>query len=228
MVIFDEFEKIDRLNVRSVNQVEGTIRFGASSSIASYLVPAIFERLRQSHPRVLPMSYSAPADVLLEQVSDSVLEFSILLYGGMIPNDLEAITLAELNHSIVILAQKYNSTEVRRSFIGTREGHSVRAKDYPTLKRIQEIDPKTQVRMSSNDLSCHKEFVMRGLGIAVLPDFSVSNELKNGTLRRVYPKEAFKFPVHLVKRKRKVLSQVGQAFVQSVQVTLNDVANSAS
>lgn len=216
-VIFDELERIPQAVTTAKQKIEGSINFGASSAIGTYLVPAVHEVFLAAYPNVWPMSYSAPADLLLEKTLDSTLDFSLLLYNGSLPKELESTPLASVPHSVVISATHLKSPEIRRSFIGSREVDSIRAKDFATLRRIQKLEPKTKIRMSSNDLACHKEMVLRGLGIAILPLFAISNELKKGTLRKLYPKEDFHFPIQVVKRKTKMLSAQAQVFLETMR-----------
>ena len=104
--------------------------------------------------------------------------------------------------------------EILESFIGSREIDDLNAKKFPTLERLRKDHPRAKIKISSNNLTAHREMVLRGLGVSVLPDFLVEKDLDAGTLSDIYPKEVFKFQMKLIKRRTSVLSISAQELVK--------------
>lgn len=63
-----------------------------------------------------------------------------------------------------------------------------------------------KIKISSNNLTAHKEFVLNGVGIAILPEFLIQQEINRNVLIDVLPKEKFSYQMKIIKRKNGVLS----------------------
>ncbi|MNL85253.1 LysR substrate binding domain protein [compost metagenome] len=56
--------------------------------------------------------------------------------------------------------------------------------------------------------------VLQGLGVSILPDFLVKEDIKNGLLYDIYPHEKFQFQMKFIKRRTGVLSVAAQKLIQ--------------
>jgi DNA-binding transcriptional LysR family regulator len=56
--------------------------------------------------------------------------------------------------------------------------------------------------------------VLQGLGVSILPDFLIHNELHLGSLVDLYPREQFNFKMKFIKRRTGILSLAAQNFVK--------------
>lgn len=74
------------------------------------------------------------------------------------------------------------------------------------MNKLRERYPKAEIKISSNNLSTHKELVLKGLGVAVLPEFMIEKELKEKVLADVLPDEELIFQLKIVKRKAAIVS----------------------
>lgn len=72
--------------------------------------------------------------------------------------------------------------------------------------KLREKYPKAEINISSNNLTTHKELVLKGLGVAVLPEFMIDKELKEKALADVLPNEELIFQLKIVKRKTATVS----------------------
>ena len=102
---------------------------------------------------------------------------------------------------------------VLESFIGSREIDDTGTKHFPTLTKLKKLHPEAKIKISSNNITAHKEMVLKGLGVAVLPDFLVQEDLKAGRLADVLPKERLEFELKLVERSNSVLSLNAQSLL---------------
>jgi DNA-binding transcriptional LysR family regulator len=97
---------------------------------------------------------------------------------------------------------------VKARFIGSREIEEGHARKFPALERLRKDVPEAKLGISTNDISAHKEMVLNGLGVAILPEF-----MMDGDLVDLYPEENFQFPLILVTRKNGVLSRAAREFL---------------
>lgn len=77
-----------------------------------------------------------------------------------------------------------------------------------------------KINIPSNSLTSHKEMVLEGLGVSILPSIMVEKELKERKLKRLYPKGTFHFPLKLVTKKNHHLSRNAQAWIECLKSNL--------
>jgi DNA-binding transcriptional LysR family regulator len=208
---------IRTLTERQKTGCRGVLRFGAVGAVASGLVPKTHVAFLKEYPDVWPMTFSGNAPALLEKISTGELEFGLFFHLPKLPPLLECETLGKIPFKLVIARQKKGSLEVRRSFIGSREVEDEGNKAFPTLERMRKDDPQVRIRVSANDLCAHKELVLEGLGVSILPEFLVQRELKSGKLIALYPQEKFCFELNQVVRKGRVLSKAASLYLERFQ-----------
>ena len=78
---------------------------------------------------------------------------------------------------------------------------------------------KVKIKISSNSLTSHKNMVLNGLGVSVLPEIMVKEELKRKELVRLYPKGTFNFSLKLVTKKNHFLSRNAKAWIDCFRET---------
>lgn len=102
--------------------------------------------------------------------------------------------------------EKRKDIETLKSFMASREIDDSKSQRSPILEKLKAHYPGAKILVSSNNLTAHKEFVMEGVGVAILPEFLVIEEIKNKKLVDVFPNEIFNYKLKIVKRKNAVLS----------------------
>ncbi|MCX6125390.1 MAG: substrate-binding domain-containing protein [Proteobacteria bacterium] len=105
------------------------------------------------------------------------------------------------------------------SFIGSREVDDDSNKTYPTLNKLQKVYPNAEIRLSTNSFTAHKQLVLDGLGVSILPRFLVDDEIRSGRLSRLLPEEHFAFDL-------KVFYRSGEIEKPSVKEFMEIFANS--
>jgi DNA-binding transcriptional LysR family regulator len=211
--IFADVEILKTALGQMKNCPQGPLYFGASEPIASHLIPKVFESLLEEHPNLYPNIFSGTATSLLNQIKSGELEFGIFFHVPELPIGLKIKTIKKIRFHLVVRKDLKNKKSVLESFIGSREIDDTSTKQFPTLTKLKKIHPEAKIRISSNNITAHKQMVLRGLGVAVLPDFLVQDSLKNGTLSDVLPKERLEFELKLVERSNSVLSLNAQSFL---------------
>ena len=77
---------------------------------------------------------------------------------------------------------------------------------------------------TGHDIGFHKEMVLKGAGVAILPEFLVAAELKKGLLKEVLPGAKYRWGLHLVKHKHRPLSPAAQEFLSRFRAFVDGFA----
>lgn len=210
------FAEVDSLKL-SVGQLshekQGPLLLAAAEPVASHYIPSILNSYMEEHPKVYPQIFSGPAGMLFDKLLNGSLELGLFFHIPELPERLEIFTTLKTRYYLVVRKDLRRKTQILESFIGSREIDDVTTKKFPTLERLKKDYPKAKITISSNNLTAHKELVLQGLGVAVLPDFLVEKDIEEGNLVDMYPKEHFQFQLKFIKRKTSVLSANAQYFV---------------
>jgi len=196
-------------------ECKGPLKICASEPISSQFLPSIMSKFIKKYPKVYPSIFSGPASMLFEQIISGDIELGIFFHIPDLPEKLEIFEKKEIRFHLVVRKELRKNKATLESFIGSREIDDTSTRRFPTLERLRKDYPEAQIRISSNNLSAHKEMVLQGLGVSILPDFLVAKEIKAGTLADIYPKEEFKFQMKFIKRKTAVLSVSASEWTKS-------------
>lgn len=203
------FGTVDDLK-QSLGQISGECKgpllLGASEPVASHFLPAILKFYLEQHPQVYPNIHSGPAAMLFDNLINGDLEFGIFFHIPELPEKLEIFKTKETRFHLVIRKDLRKKKEILENFIGSREIDDTTTKKFPTLERLKKDYPDSNIKISSNNLSAHREMVLQGLGVSILPAFLVAQDIKEGLLADIYPHESFKFQMKFIKRRTAVLS----------------------
>lgn len=213
--IFGEVDHLKSAIGQISGECQGPLIIGASDPIASHFIPNVMASYLEIHPKVYPNIISGPASMLLGEVLNGKIEFGMFFHVPNLPEKLEVFETMPIRYRLVIRKDLRRKKEIIESFIGSREIDDVSTRRFPTIERIKKDYPGVKIKISSNNLSSHKAYVLNGLGVAILPEFLVQDELKRGELVDVFPGEKFEFNLKFIKRKAGVLSLNGSEFLKA-------------
>ncbi len=213
-IIFEQVSSIEANTKPKSHVLNGPLNFGAAEAIASCLAPRTISKLMEKHPQVQPFMVATTASELCRLLLLRRIEFALAFHLPELPSELEIRHLYPTPFKLVVAADKFKSKEICSSFIGSREVDDTSTKTYPTLKRLQEAYPKASIKFSTNSLSAHKELVVAGLGVSILPNFMVENEIADGKLKCLFADEKFVFNMKLVCRKFETLTPAANTYLQ--------------
>ena len=223
-VIFENTDAIRKLSNRGAPIYSGPLRLAAADALAINLLPAALSEFSELYPNVVPAIQSGPTDLMIERIVKKELAFGLFFY---IPSHLEHAVevqrLKPMRFRLVVATRHAKRVAVLSNFIGSREVDTTEVKNYPTLTRLRKQYPKAQIRLSANSLLLHRECVLKGLGVSILPDFLVRNELKKRILTDVLPKTQLTFDLNLVKPLHAPLSELSERFVECLRNALAKV-----
>ncbi|WII71611.1 LysR family transcriptional regulator [Bdellovibrio sp. 22V] len=211
--IFGSVDDLKQSLGKISGEVKGPLKLAASEPIASHFLPEVLEKYLAKHPQVYPNIFSGPASMLLEKIENGQLELGLFFHIPDLSEKLEIFAKKEIQYHLVIRKDLRRKKDVLESFIGSREIDDSSTRKFPTLEKLRKIHPNAQIKISSNNLTAHKEMVLRGLGVSVLPEFLVAEELKEGLLSDLLPKEDLLFHLKFIKRKTAQLSTAAQTLM---------------
>ncbi len=166
----------------------GSIRIGASTSIATYVLPTIFKHFRESRPRVhIHLSTGATEDVI-ERLLASELHVAITrltqhpeIESLHLYNDDLALVVPP-NHSFASKGRVTVAEAGREPFLFFERSSSYHGLIYSMFLRGGVV-PESVMELDSMETTKH--MVEAGLGISILPLVSVEREVQAGALVKV-------------------------------------------
>ena len=211
--IFASVEDLEQSLGRIGGECKGPLLIAAAEAIASHCLPSVIKSLMSDHSLVYPSIFSGPASMMFDRIERGEIELGLFFHIPDLPDKLEIFDQRPTRFHVVIRRDLRRKREVCESFIGSREIDDTSNRKFPTLEKIRRIYPQAKIRISSNNLTAHREMVLQGLGVSVLPHFVVEADLKEGRLVELLPQEEFVFQMKAVKRKTAVLSSSAVALV---------------
>jgi len=211
-------------SVRALHQVDGgMITLALVGTLASTSLTGCLQRFREAHPRVelrLRTALSQEVSVLVRR-GDATLG---LRYGGDPHPDM--VTVSVYNELMMVVCSPRHRLAGRRSVAASALGTERWVAFPPRNDAFYEPYPwSLQNRLAAwglhpaeivpiDSLTAQKRMVEAGFGLALLPESSVDEELRTGTLREMRVSGArVTIPVVLIHRRRAYLSGATRALM---------------
>lgn len=204
--IFLEVENLKFSVGKISGECKGPLMIAAAEPIASHFLPEKISKILKLYPEIYPNIFSGPASMVLKKIESGDIEIGFFFHVPELSEKLVIEKKIEISFRLVVRKDLKNDEKVLSHFIGSREIDDVGTKKFPTLDVLKRKYPKASIKTSSNNLTAHKELVLNGVGVSVLPEFLIHQELKNKILVDVFPDEKFTFHLKIIKRKNSVTS----------------------
>jgi DNA-binding transcriptional LysR family regulator len=180
---------IDRARERVQSVASGTVgrvRIGATETAGLYLLPAILERYRRTHPRFALQFTIAPERDILERVAANDLDMGVVS-GTPVLGELQSRRIARdemvvaANASAPIARRpRLKLAELRGQPWILREDGSDTRRHFDAWLRRTHLVPHQLMTLPGPDAV--KRAVVAGLGIGLLARVVVADELRSGQL----------------------------------------------
>jgi|GEM_PF-2735572 len=177
-----------------------TLYMVSDDAFASCALPDVLKSMRFKEKALRPIIATGPVDDLMAKLSYKKAEIGFFFYTPKTSDDLTTVAKIPVEFKLVVAKTFANTSSVISSFIGSREINDVNNNRFPTIKKMQKIWPETKSVMSSNSFATHKELVLKGLGVSLLPHFLVRRELEKGKLTTVLNDEKFVYDLKIMVR----------------------------
>lgn len=213
-VIFEHIEELQELVRPQSIAIKGPLNLCSVDVIASRLLPRVLKPLLAEHGGIYAQVSSTTASEALQYVLAKKADAALLFHAPDLPRGLEIRHTFPITFRLVVLTASKKSSNVCSSFIGSREIDDTANKSYPTLNKLRKKFPDAQIKLSLNSLDAHHQMVREGLGVAILPEFLVKDDISSGKLSCLLKDESFVFNLKIVTRLGEQPSNVLTAFIQ--------------
>lgn len=207
------FAEIERFSVEASSEVKiaGDLRIAAAGHVAARLLAPALSALRQQHPALIPRVITGPSHMLQREIEERRLELG--LFFKIAPSrHLSRRAIADFPCQLVVKRGLARDRKTLETFIGSREVDDLTNRKFPTVDFLRGKGWDTRIVYSCNALEAHRDWVLAGLGVSILPRFLVEDELRAGKLEIVYPSYVYRATLELVHRKAIPLSPGAVAF----------------
>ncbi len=191
--ILNSSEDLIRFAQDKKTELSGTLKFGAVSPFSFLFMPEVIAQISKDYPLMWPMMFTGITDDTVQRVKHRELEFAFIGYEGDRIKELEYKEIGHCTYKIV--ASPNISPGAINSFIGSREIHDQNSPKLPTFEKMKKINKDLKIKLSANDMMAYKALVLNGLGIGLLPEILVRNEIKAKKLKYLYPEIKLSFPI---------------------------------
>jgi DNA-binding transcriptional LysR family regulator len=216
--ILNKAEEVKTVLLERQDKMIGSVRLATVHSIGLHELPAYLKRYISRYPQVVLHIDYQTGDVVYRLVQEGDADLGLVAYPDPHPS---LITLPFLEDELVAICNEEHPLARRETirlhdlneqpFIAFDEG-------LPTRKAIDAVlarrHVRVDIRMQSGNIEILKKMVEVGLGVSLVPRFSVQAEVEHGQLRSLPISDySFKRPLALIHRKGKSLSRPMQAFI---------------
>ncbi|MFN3651244.1 MAG: LysR family transcriptional regulator [Armatimonadota bacterium] len=199
-------------------RVLGSIRLATIHSVGLYELPAPLKEFIRRYPEVhLHIEYQQ-SDQVYHSVADGTADLGLVAY----PEARSGLVIVPfLEDDLVLICNPEHPFAARESVeMSELNGQPFVAfqSEIPTRRAIDGIlaqkSVRPEIRLQCDNIEILKKMVEVGLGVSLVPQLSVRQEARNGTLRAVrLGNVPLRRPLAIIHRKGKSLSRPQRAFV---------------
>ena len=207
-----------RLHAR-LGVISGTIRVATVYSVGLHELPPYIKEFLKEHPQVKVNIEYSRTDRVYEACLNNTIDFGIVALPLRRP-DLSVIPLRH-DKLVFVCSPEHPLANRRRVSFKQLTGEDFVAfeRDIPTRKTIDRILKQYNVPvnyvMEFDNIETIKRSVEVGIGISILPETAVVNEVRSGLLKaHEFTEGIFTRPIGIIHRKGKVLSPAAREFVK--------------
>jgi len=225
-LLYVEFKEIverftaleNRLRAKS-EVVSGTIRVATVYSIGLHELPPHVKALMKAYPQVRVHVEYSRADKVYEACLSNIIDFGIVA----LPLRMSNLTVIPMrNDKLVVVCNPEHPLARKRKKISIRQlaGADFVAfeRDIPTRKTIDQILKRHKIAvnyaMEFDNIETIKRSVEVGVGLSILPETAVVNEVRSGLLVSLeFSEGTFTRAIGIIHRKGKVFSVAAREFI---------------
>jgi len=202
------------------SEPSGILTIGTGESIATYRLPKLLREYRQRYPKVEIALKYANCSELRDLVKNNQVDVGLLIEHRITESDFNVSVLS--GERMVLLTAPGNQLSLSdkvepyhlagKCVVITEQGCSFRLNTESILRKYK-VNPCSYLEASC--IEAIKQFVAHGLGVAILPDFTVEKEIADNSLYATdFQEYSFDYAVQLIYHKDKWISPALRAFLE--------------
>ena len=203
------------------------IVIGVSETFSVVRLPLLLKEFRKEFPSIeIELKFGDMAKFSAD-LKDNIVDIAVVLSGEILYPHLAVEILcpepmaliAPVDHPLTLLPEVHVADFVASDFIVTQEGCAYRSY-IEELLSSSEIKPRSYLKVKN--IEAIKQFVMSGLGLAILPKIYVEKEIKANMLVEL-PWSGIDFGMYtqVVYHKDKWLSPAIKSFLELIRTKIN-------
>jgi DNA-binding transcriptional LysR family regulator len=207
----------ERMRVKSAD-IAGSVRVATVYSIGLHELPPYVTRFIRAHPQVKVHIEYSRTDKVYEACLNNTIDFGIVALPLRRPN-LAVIPFRE-DKLVIVCNPDHKLARRGRVSVKALAGEDFIAfeRDIPTRKTIDRILKQHKVEVSYvmefDNIETIKRSVEVGIGVSILPETAVANEVRNKQLVALnFTEGVFTRSIGIIHRKGKVFSAAAREFV---------------
>lgn len=201
----------------------GLIRIGAGPTISSYILPVLLRRFRRANPQVELLVETGNTPVLLESLRQGSLDLALIVSSDLLEGSDFSVE-AHWDFELVLISHRRAAPRhcrlaelAKTPFILFGKGSRMEA---PIDRYFAANGFRPRVIMRFDNAEAIKAMIRTGLGISLLPAWTVDADIRQHRLNLIRQKEP---PVvsrlALIGRKSRYVPLAVKAFVQTALAT---------
>jgi len=169
--------------------VAGEVRIGAGLSVGTYVLPKIIGSILRTHPKLKMNLFTQNRETVCAAVAQSPLDFGIVL-SDEAPRELQ---ITPLPSELFCLVAGRNHPFVKKGSVSVEELKTTpfvvgMSTGYTEMvDRLLRLNGLTNypIGFRISNFEGRKECVRAGVGVTILPEFTVADEIRKKTLARI-------------------------------------------
>ncbi|MDF2614137.1 MAG: transcriptional regulator, LysR family [Clostridia bacterium] len=199
---------------------KGTLTIGAPESICTYRLPEVLRQYQKRYPEVEIILKLGLCSELYTWVRHNIVDIAVLMENEIIDKDLVTETLkpesmvlvASANHSLVYKEHVKPEDLQGEQLILIEKDACYRC---AFEAQLAAAGVKTKPTIEIGSIEAIKKFVISGIGISLLPQMAVEEEIASGVMSRLeWSDRNFGILTRMIYHKDKWLSPAIKAFIE--------------
>src|SRR5262249_11378821 len=216
--VLDRYRKLEeRMRVESA-LVAGSIKVATVYSLGLHELPPYVKRFIKAYPQVKVHIEYSRTDKVYEACLNNTIDFGIVALPLRRPN-IAVIPFRD-DKLVIVCNPEHGLARRGRVSVKALAGEDFIAfeRDIPTRKTIDRILKRHKVEvnyvMEFDNIETIKRSVEVGIGVSILPEITVANEVRNKQLVALnFTEGVFTRPIAIIHRKGKVFSAAAREFI---------------
>ncbi len=226
--IYDQIERA-RLDLRGEANSPAMIKIGSREMITNYLLGPSLLDFRRQHPGTRFGVYELGPREMASALRKDQIDFGFYYSAEIADAALEIRSLGKLSSHVYASAALWKNKSAPRNFkdvcalpfIAPRYFASDPAE--PSLDGFPDQESPRHIQYEGEFLETHRRYALDGIAAAVLPDFVIKREWRQGRLTRL-PGPELGREIYFLKRRGRPLPRSVESFIDIVALSIKRVA----
>ncbi len=223
--IFSIIDDLEQEIEEKRNYIGGSINIGASNTPATYILPRLMSEFADLYPAVrFNMSVGTTSEIA-DQISTGQIDLAI--NGGHVCYHNQICAERILDDRLLLVASSLNPvTKLKKACQNDLTGesfivHKANSQLYTYYeKMIRQLDIPEKIGMSLGSIEAIKTAVIMNIGIALIPQVAIENELQAKTLCIIpITLKDMDYPYSMIYNKNRALSAPAHKFTEFVRAS---------